>query len=107
MEQQRAAEILVEQRALSAVESLCRREFRDYSWLDKYAISLDYDDGEDFHFTVKFPPEALGTSDISLKVVFRESEVEVFVELGEDNWEHVEWFEPSVKYLWMALLWQT
>ncbi len=87
---------------IEKIQELCKDEFEDYGFTQKYEIEYTetYNDYE--FYTVVFKPysDTIYCNDLKLKA----SAGDIQDEVGEDSWYMIETFDWTIKYLWIALL---
>lgn len=90
---------------VKAIEEFLDHQFDDYGI--EYSVEFDEDNSSDHEkvFIISTDKET-PCNDVIMKVKTEDKKVKLYVEIGEDCWYEVEWFEPTVKYFWIAYLHQ-
>lgn len=89
-----------------AVKEFIDHELDDYSYFENREIDLEDEYQGCATYSLVIKPSDGKTFSVRLKASEGTKGSLLEVEISEGNWQQVEWYEPSVKYFWMALLWR-
>ena len=88
------------EKAKELLEKFLSDELEDYSYFRYEIKESNY--GEEDWFSVEFHTEF--TNKFFNSIEFKVENDTVYLELSEDSWEKVEYWDWTVKYFWMKLL---
>ena len=89
------------------IKDLVEGELGDYSFFEIGDIELYDEYGDEEYYRVNIKAERTSIPKLTNRIIcfkYDTQNEDIYVELGEDNYEKVEDFDWTIKYFWMALL---
>lgn len=91
------------------LKELVEHEIEDYCGLELIGIETDDDyenDDEEEYYVVKIKDKNIKEDDQEVWLSFKCTDEGIFINMWEDEYEKVEYFDWTIKYFWMKLLWR-